>query len=515
MKTKKGILKILAASVASVALAACGAKLLWSAVLDTGKPLVAITLAVDADNNSYVGGAEREITDAETGAVIFSGLLAKHDAQGNPQWQTSLDGGSSVVDVVVLSEDYLAVLVRALNDSGSSPNDPGPGSLWLVSAADGTFVSELEAFDNFPFRKMTVASGKLYVVKSEIPVGCDFMGCGPSEPKASEITTYDLQGNLLQTRSLGERNLKDAVVDSAGQVYALFYAFPSLLKLDAVLEDVWTVDTDAAHCYGQGLLVGDGGFYVECSDGVLQVSAQGQPGAYTSFESELGWFPADRENAIWAQAWGEGSHGVVAADGDLYIAKARYKIFGPSMQGPTVGPLRLQLASLMESDAVLLKVKGGSGGIAWSDDIHTPLFGDADSVTTYFYYPLGVHLAGDKVRLTYRGFVGDYGGGPENLCADATDVYYFVNACSLLDARERYAKTQDYRAADGKRLTNVRYEVPYPRLVEQDSNGSLLLAGDGMGSLPSTVHEVYTWGWYSDEREPVFQSPIYLQKSKP
>jgi len=101
----------------------------------------------------------------------------------------------------------------------------------------------------------------------------------------------------------------------------------------------------------------------------------------------------------------------------------------------------------------------------------------------------------------------------ENQCGFAEDVGIFLNSCRLLDTQDRYAKTQVYAAATGKRGTTVRYDIPTPRVVVQDAAGSLLVAGDDASHYFTDLNEIFTVGW--EEAAPDTNGSIYLQKSRP
>lgn len=521
----KGIKRTVGIGIASALAAACTTKLLWTTFIDTGKPLAAIALAVDADNNSYVGGMSQENVDGAGWSSAFAGVLAKHDVSGKKIWQVQIDQANSIAQVLPLNDEYLAVVTLDNGFGLMEPAEPKPSELWLVSASDGALVTQLDSFETLPFLEMAVANGRLYVAKGESVPSCDW-SC-PEFSYGTEISVYAADGTRLLSREFADRNLRDMHVAADGQLYALMLpGQPSLLKLDAALADVWAVNPNSAQgsagCYRLKLIAGDTTLFVDCGNGVVQVSPQGEVGNYTGFESYLTQFPLNTEEPEWSQIFSGsdsatgGAVGIVDDNGDLYIAKARQWWFSAFSAEPVkLGGLQINEASVMASDAMLFKVNGQSGAIEWSDDINTPIFAGTEQITSYYYYPLAVHLAGDRVRLTYRGFVGDYGPVYENECGSAFDYSGGINSCLLLNAKARYAKTQDYRRNDGKRLTDVRYDIPYPRAVVQDATGSILVAGDEVREFISSGDELVTIGWFESEWLATEQSRIHLQKSKP
>lgn len=193
-----------------------------------------------------------------------------------------------------------------------------------------------------------------------------------------------------------------------------------------------------------------------------------------------------------------------------------------------MGPIQLPMGSILKSDAVLLKLNGGTGQRTWSDDVNTPLFVSNNQINSYFYYPIALSLTDDKALLTVRGLAAKYSGFPSDQnsgfsCVFLEDWYgmgggFPFNTCQLDHYQERYGKTFAYRTSDGKRLSETRHNIPYPRAATLDSDGNLAVLGDNQSGYMDNWTEFFAKGMdavLSEEISHDDNSDIVLQKYKP
>lgn len=507
--------KWMVAGIASLALTACSVALLWTVRVSTpNKPLAALALAVDGTGNSYTGGSSRENLMDEYSGELHA-VLVKHDAAGNLLWQQNTPLANHVLQVVPLTDAVLAVVTGSPAIQSITATNPQPAALWLVSATSGEFLQQIATFTDRVPVEISAANGRVYAASSRYLENgeCDFYGC--SGLRNAQLDAYDFDGNLLASSSYGSSNILDIHATADGALYVLLSADSNpLRKLDADLAPLWQARPDNAFsCTERQLFVGTDNLYVDCRDGVVEVSASGVVGKGTSFQS-LASKRGDDPDIY--EIWAGRSAGAVDAAGNLYMALGRHVFYdADTSYTRAIGRFILYMPSVLGSDVVTLKVDRSSGALVWHDDINTPLYAGPDYFTAYYYYPLGVHLSGNNVKVSFRSYAGQYtgyAGGNDCFGGGYGGLFNFCERAATVSA---YAKIQTYSAASGARGNDSRFEIPFPRAVAATADGSILMAGDNNTDVISRNEEWQYLGGFQPDFQATATSDIYLQKSKP
>jgi len=188
-----------------------------------------------------------------------------------------------------------------------------------------------------------------------------------------------------------------------------------------------------------------------------------------------------------------------------------------------IGNLQTGSYTLLKSDTLVMQLDGITGERLWSDDINGYLFGNADGVTSDFYYPLAMSIIDDQLQVTVRGFRGNYTGSTNEAndaftyCHVMADWPYPLNACELASIANAHAKTIYFDLAGGKRRNGSTYNVDYPSVELPGANNVLYLIGDSSWEGIKHHIELSTQGYavvsetgWVETRDS--ESAIYIEK---
>lgn len=511
---------LLAASIGLVS--ACGAKLLWEAHYARYAPNTVASLAVDTENNAYVGAGIRT-PDYFWGAPTFTGVLLKYNADGALLWDSPVFEGGTILAVAPLSASLVAV---AVGSPGGNPDVPA--ELWLVSAASGQPVNKIASYGadggTHYFQSMKVIGEQLYVASGRHGKGCEFFSQCDTEQFGGAVDVYDAQGSLIRQRTLDDAEV--VAIDSAGAgslAVLLRGAQTGLQYWSGDLQTSW--DSSAAmatslalaDCRPEGLQATAQGAHVLCLDSVAKFSWSGQLVFNSPFNALLRETLSPSGETATMQYWGwDGGSLAVDASGNVLVAKARNTVYFPSATDPvSFGGVTLNSLTALGADVVTVKLDGQSGAVLWADDINSPILGESGQLKAFFYSPLDLNVSGDKVLVTFQGVIANY-----DYCGEMSDwdVPWF-NTCHLASMAERYGKTIAYRNADGKRVAQQRHAIEFPRKAGIDTAGQLIVAGDGESGYLDTWESFITYGIdliYDDTSrvEPAITSDVVVQKFK-
>lgn len=490
---------LLAAAVSLVT--ACGAKLLWEARFTEFAPKVVSSLAVDAQNNVYVGSGIRQ-SESSMAAPAHESLLLKYNAEGQLQWSSHVSPLGAVRAVEPLSESLLAVMTSEFFSYTEQPAGH-PGELWLVSAETGAPISRIATFGteagNDNFHKMKAINGYLYVAKGTLQQECEIIAPCDTEQLQSRVDVFDATGALVNQRKIDNADIVDFdVSDNATLALLLRGPQTEVEYWSGDLQTTWNSSSSMAtslalaECQPERLKLDNENAHILCQDRVLKFSSSGSIAFSTSFETLLKTTTAPSGDLLTADWWVRNASVLdVDSSGNILLAKTRAKVFLPNSEVPVhIGGVELGEVSTLSADVITVKLDGNSGTILWSEDINTPVSGAADHFSSSYYYPLGLHLSGDNVLVSFRGQVASY-----NFCGDIADWESFeVNTCNLASFNERYGKTVAYRSVDGKRLASKRHEIAFPRKVVVDNTGQLIVAGDMESSIFWHLLEAIPYG---------------------
>lgn len=501
-------------------LAACGMKLLWEARYDVSHQKTVGTLFVDSEGNSYVGGSQAtsSIEDFSVGNPIeHRGLLLKYDANGNLLWSLTAPVGESVAAIEQVGDGVVAIASgMAANISAQGDRE---GGIWLVSTETGDVIQSLTQFDGGSyspsFKKMIVRNNRLYVAAS---TDCGEWTCS-SNLHQSRIDAFDFSGNLINSRVTDSAVFRDFDVSENGTIsLALVSQQDELQQLDANLNLQWSTSNNTLsaremrYCSSEGVRFSGVSHVVVCRSWVLKFDSAGALLWSNSLRSLVSSKNDNMGEAIAEDYWSPVSQIEIDSDGNIFLAKTRETVYLGDENAPLkLGNMDLYYPLTLESDAIIAKLDAMTGNILWSDDINTSIAIRDSDFTSYFYSPVALSVSRGQALLTTQGIIGNY--------APPTGLNYcLMNGCSLVEYKDRYAKTFVYNASNGRRVGATKHNMPYARATKLDGAGNLIVAGDMQPFFLSNWANFWSLGPVTGT-EPylktlIAKSDIILQKYK-
>lgn len=502
-------------------LAACGMKLLWEARYDVSHQKAVQTLFLDAEGSSYVGvsQATSPIGDFLTGyEVEHRGLLLKYNSDGSLAWSSQVPFGESVAAVEQVGPGVVAIASKSFTTSEQGERQ---GGVWLVSTETGDVIQNLTHYEGGfhpeSFKKMIAHDGLLYVAAS---TDCSEWQCA-GDYYHSKIEVFDSSGNLVNSRVNDSAVIRDFDIADNGTIsVALVSQQGELQQLDVNLNLQWTTTNNPVsaremrHC-GSGTVRFSGDSHVVfCGSSALKLDNAGTLLWTRSFQELLG----DNRESI-ENIWSDESLIEIDSAGNIYFAKTRLTVYMGDEGAPIkIGNIDLYSPSTVESDAIIAKLDTVTGNILWSDDINTSIAIRDSEFTSHFYSPVAMNLSNGQVFLTTQAIIGTY---TDSFFSDSSQYcngYPGQNACSLVEYKDRYAKTFVYGASNGRRLGATKHSMTYARATKLDGAGNLLVAGDMNPLFSSTMASFVSLGSFSRPEQYlnslIGTSDVILQKYK-
>jgi hypothetical protein len=483
-------------------LAACASSLLWQTEYDTPEVTIAQSVAIDADDNVYVGGS------TQTGLIndrrrIMDGLLLGYNAAGELVWETQLPDAITVNDVKTVNGDVLAVVagdfkgffgsINVIDDTANKQ-----GELLYVSTKSGELLKKLHTYADDTFVAMDVFDEKLYVSSN-------------NKSGSSSISVFDVNGDEVTSILLSDQTISHVELSETGNLF--LDTGGSIQRYNSDLDLVWATDPECPVVAMYA--VPNGSVFVECKEHVSKIDASGA----VTFSTDLNLF-LTQTSSIWEYWLSDYDDlfmptvGTVDADGNLYFARSRAKVY--ALDGAVnLGALTVEAPSTLSADAVLFKIDGSSGDILWTDDINAAIFGTADGFTSQYYYPMDLNVDGQEVSMTFRGIVGRYVSYIGTECALFTHWEFPFNTCVLDSMKDTYAKTLFYNTSSGKRALNkVGYDISYPRATVSTHDGNRIVIGDENDRMPENIIEMFALGLLGEEQTSSENFNVQLKKYK-
>jgi len=354
---------------------------------------LSLSIAVDANGNSYTTGAFGGVVDFDPGAgtyqltaasTVGDIFVSKLDASGNFIWAKRIGNVNSSAQTYSVAVDASGNVFISGTFYGTVDFDPGTGIYNLSAAGGYIFIARLDASGNFVWAK-------------QIGGGVDFDGAGWD-------LTVDANSNVYTTGNF--RGSAD--FDPGGGVYFLTSVDPNqqdafVSKLDVSGNFIWAKKLGGADRemgisiavdvsgnvyttgYILGVLVGD----FDPGPGVYNLAPAGVSDIYISKLDPSG-------NFVWAKLMGatgsdNGYSIAVDANGNVYTAGT---FNGTVDFDPGSGTFNL--TSVTSNDFFISKLDA-SGNFVWAKQIGVPgdyvsIFIDANS---YVYIASDFFASGD------------------------------------------------------------------------------------------------------------------------
>lgn len=497
-------------------LAACGSKLLWEARYTPSGPKSVTATSTDPTNNSYIGSGVR-VGLLEDSTPEYQALMLKYDASGTLLWQSELPDAAMILAIAPVNTEVIAV-VTGIRGVPKNATNSKSSALWLVSATTGAPIQEVTRFDNPAsadnFHKLKVINQRIYLARGSNDIDCAMLIECDYHNASGTLQIYNAQGTLLNQHHYN-KDIADFDVSADNTVsVALYGQAVEVQALDAGLQPLWSASMPTRNFYQCALPSirrQAGNTHLLCDGGLVKLDSTGTPLFDIHFDDLVGNGPTGNNGAETASFWHYNGLMDITDSGDIFVAKTRPTAYIPGENGFELGPVTLYATASLKSDAVLMKINGGTGDILWSDDVNTPLSVSDENLQSFYYSPLGLSISGNKVLLTIQAI-----GAAYDYCYNLQDwSSYFPNTCHLDHYIEQYGKTFAYAENSGARLTELRHSIAHPRQANLDAQGKLVVAGDMESGYVTTMTEYVASGHHENAHVDYSDSSdIVVQKSQ-